>query len=258
MNKLKIISSGQKFAFCMVATSPLRSEAKDSAEMVSQLLFGEPIHVKQIQENWIEVETYFDGYSGWMDRKHVLAISEKEMRKWLNDLQYSQFSNKGILTQWVNQLLTPGSFIGIESNFSIGDFSFSTPELAMRDVSSAFEIAQKFLNTPYLWGGKSISGIDCSGLVQTVLRLKSINIPRDAFQQQEMGDDVEFGNIKTDDIAFFSNNDGKIIHVGILNQHGKIIHASGRVRIDKLTQEGIWNEDFEKLTHSLASIKRLF
>jgi hypothetical protein len=240
----------------MVSSSPLRKEASDGSEMVSQVLFGEPVNVLQIQENWIEIETYFDGYHGWMDVKHVLAISEKEMRIWLDKLRFAPITVKEILTPWGKQSLYPASFIG-EQNFSIGSFSFVLPEEIAQEKTNAFELAEKYLNTPYLWGGKATNGIDCSGLVQSVFRMKGLNLPRDAYQQEEIGIEVDFDDIRNDDVAFFSNKNGKIIHVGILNENSAIIHSSGRVRVDALTKEGIWNEDYGKLTHSLKNIKRL-
>lgn len=240
----------------MVSSSPLRKEASDGSEMVSQVLFGEPVNVLQIQENWIEIETYFDGYHGWMDVKHVLAISEKEMRIWLDKLRFAPITVKEILTPWGKQSLYPASFIG-EQNFSIGPFSFVLPEEIAQEKTNAFELAEKYLNTPYLWGGKATNGIDCSGLVQSVFRMKGLNLPRDAYQQEEIGIEVDFDDIRNDDVAFFSNKNGKIIHVGILNENSAIIHSSGRVRVDALTKEGIWNEDYGKLTHSLKNIKRL-
>jgi hypothetical protein len=240
----------------MVSSSPLRKEASDGSEMVSQVLFGEPVNVIQIQENWIEIETYFDGYHGWMDVKHVLAISEKEMRIWLDKLRFAPITVKEILTPWGKQSLYPASFIG-EQNFSIGSFSFVLPEEIAQEKTNAFELAEKYLNTPYLWGGKATNGIDCSGLVQSVFRMKGLNLPRDAYQQEEIGIEVDFDDIRNDDVAFFSNKNGKIIHVGILNENSAIIHSSGRVRVDALTKEGIWNEDYGKLTHSLKNIKRL-
>ncbi len=240
----------------MVSSSPLRKEASDGSEMVSQVLFGEPVNVLQIQENWIEIETYFDGYHGWMDVKHVLAISEKEMRIWLDKLRFAPITVTEILTPWGKQSLYPASFIG-EQNFSIGSFSFVLPEEIAQEKTNAFELAEKYLNTPYLWGGKATNGIDCSGLVQSVFRMKGLNLPRDAYQQEEIGIEVDFDDIRNDDVAFFSNKNGKIIHVGILNENSAIIHSSGRVRVDALTKEGIWNEDYGKLTHSLKNIKRL-
>jgi cell wall-associated NlpC family hydrolase len=115
----------------------------------------------------------------------------------------------------------------------------------------------EYLNAPYLWGGKSIWGIDCSGFVQAIFRLHGYNLPRDAYEQAEIGTDISFEDCQENDLAYFSNASGKIIHVGILGKDRQIIHASGRIRIDELKEQGIWNEEYEKFSHTLVHIKRL-
>lgn len=256
MNNLKLITSGQKFGFCMVSFSPIRNESSDKSEMTSQLLFGEPVQVIQVLENWVEIETYFDGYRGYVDRKHILAISEKELRNWINRFKYAYISSGYLKTPWGIQPIMPASFID-NQHFNIGPYNFTQIEnVNVSNEFSAFELGLTYLNTPYLWGGKTTCGIDCSGLVQSVFRMRNVNLPRDAYQQADSGIPIEFEELTKDDVAFFSNKEGKIIHVGIVNHDYSIVHASGRVRIDNLTKEGIWNNDYNKLTHSLNCIKR--
>ena len=120
------------------------------------------------------------------------------------------------------------------------------------------ENALMYLNAPYLWGGRSPLGIDCSGFTQMVYRLQGINLPRDAYQQAEVGTTLSFiEESDPGDLAFFDNNEGKITHVGIILEENHIIHASGKVRIDRIDQQGIFNTEIGTHTHKLRLIKSI-
>lgn len=247
-----------KFAYCKVSISPVRAENKDQSEMVTQLLFGEVIEIKEIIGNWTQIVTYFDNYEGWIDTKHFQLLTEKEMKKWLNEFNYQNEIIQIVSTPWGNQRIIKGSFVSLnKSVFLIGnqEFKIEKKEIQVKTLS-IFETAKEYLNTPYLWGGKSPFGIDCSGLTQQVFRFFDINLPRDASQQVEHGLTIPFEEIESGDVAFFHNKEGKIIHVGILNANGEIIHASGCVRIDLITPTGIINNETNELTHHLSVIKR--
>lgn len=247
-----------KIAVCKVSISPIRSENKDQAEIVSQLLFGELFTINSVDANWTKITTYFDGYEGWIDTKHALIISEKESKKWLSEqvLSYNLISK--LNTPWGPQHIVRGSYISGENlNFNIGNHQFNLEEIDDCNIpSSIYETALSYLNSPYLWGGKSPFGIDCSGFTQLVYRFHDINIPRDASQQVDLGRLVEFEEIQDGDLAFFHNSKGNITHVGIIDGKGNIIHASGYVRIDKFTEKGIENSENNSLTHLLNCIKR--
>ncbi len=247
-----------KIAFCKVSISPIRSENKDQAEIVSQLLFGELFTIDTIENNWTKITTFFDGYSGWIDTKHAVIISEKEAKKWISEHSLIYNLTATLNTNWGIQNIVKGSYIsGENSSFKIGNHSFELISKDDIDVpSSIYETALSYLNTPYLWGGKSPFGIDCSGFTQLVYRFHEINIPRDASQQIELGRNIEFSDIQDGDLAFFHNSNGKITHVGILDGKGQIIHASGCVRIDQLTNEGIIHSEDKNQTHNLNCIKR--
>jgi hypothetical protein len=249
-----------KFGYCKVSISPVRSENKDLAEIVTQLLFGEIIHIEEISGSWCKIITFSDNYSGWIDVKHFLPLTQKELNRWQDGLSYENSIFRTLVTPWGKQRIVKGSFVPFNSKeeFKIGNDSFNFIEPAISlTPTSAYELAIEYLNTPYLWGGKSPFGIDCSGLTQTVFRFFEKNLPRDASQQIEHGLEVDFEDILEGDIAFFHNKEGKIIHVGILNGDGKIIHASGCVRIDSFTKEGIIHSESGFLTHNLNRIKRI-
>ncbi len=252
---MKFQALDQKHAFCLVSVSPLRKEPKDSAEMISQLLFGEIVKIHSIIEPWVEVTTLLDDYKGFVDSKHLLPLSDEDTLNWQGTYTIQHNINKQISTPWGKQIISCGSFIGPSPSFKISDYSFECPADAQelnRDI-----VLANLINIPYLWGGKSSFGIDCSGLSQLFFRLSGINLPRDAYQQAEIGKAIAFGNHQKNNLAFFENKDGKIIHVGIIQENNNIIHASGRVRIDELDETGIFNNEMNQYTHFLSSIKEI-
>ncbi|MES2799840.1 MAG: C40 family peptidase [Bacteroidota bacterium] len=248
-----------KKAYCIVSISPVRLEASDRSEMTSQLLFGEVVSVEEEQFPWLKIKTYSDNYEGYIDHKHVHYLTDKELNRWLDGITYLTSQTLDLKTPWGKQIIVKGSFVPFhaEGNFNIGMDQFTYTDDYQHDQRTAFQIANDYLNAPYLWGGKSPFGIDCSGLTQQVFRFQDINLPRDAFQQVDYGMNVPFDQAEADDVAFFSNKEGKITHVGIIGPKNAIIHAAGRVRVDQLTREGIVNSETQQLTHTLHSIKRM-
>lgn len=246
------------FGYCMVSAAPLRADKKDQSEIVSQLLFGEIVSIIELDAPWMKITTFTDNYSGYVDHKHIRRLTEKEMKRWMDGLSYSSSISRKLLTPWGTQLIYRGSFVpeGLDK-FNIGNDSFEWMELVETLPNSPVEMAEQYINTPYLWGGKSPFGIDCSGLTQVVYRFYGFNLPRDASEQVEHGNEVHIDEIQEGDLAYFNNNSGRITHVGILDGKGDIIHASGHVRKDQLTKQGIYREDINSITHPLYTIKRL-
>lgn len=246
--------------YCIVSISPVRAEQRDSSEMTTQLLFGEIVSVEEINSPWCKITSFFDNYTGFVDIKHIHFLSDKEVNRWLDGLSFQKPLMRNLETPWGIQTIFRGSFLpsGDLSEFNIGPDHFKLLDKYVDfKFADQYSFANEYLNSPYLWGGKSPFGIDCSGLTQIVFRFFEINLPRDASQQAEFGMAVDFDETERNDLAFFSNKDGKIIHVGILDGKGAIIHASGFVRKDEITRDGIINEQSGQLTHVLHSIKRM-
>lgn len=247
------------YAFCKVSISPLRKESSDASEMVSQLLFGEIVELQESQGNWTRIRTFCDNYEGWTDARHLLQLSTKEVNRWLDGIHILPELLHEVETPWGNQQLTRGAFMPQNPGreFNIGNYRFSFVNESQENTMDWKTFALGYLNTPYLWGGKSPFGIDCSGFSQVVCRFREKNIPRDAYQQCDLGVEVLFEDQEEGDLAFFSNDKGKITHVGLILSNQKIIHASSWVRIDELRSDGIYRSDNGEKTHHLFAIKRI-
>lgn len=251
-----------KFAICQVSVSPLRSENSDRSEMVSQVLFGEKVEILEQKDSWIKIKAEFDNYEGWSDRKQFIEVSEDEFQA-INSESYTSESFN-LLVESGNPVTLPVA--AHLPGLSDGKMSFGSKEFEYLGEacsgnftkSDIVSIVQLYLNTPYLWGGKSVFGIDCSGLVQQVYKLCGYKLPRDAYQQAEFGEALSFiEEAEAGDLAFFDNKEGKIIHVGIILEGNKIIHAHGKVRIDPFDNNGIFNTDSQNYSHKLRVVKRI-
>lgn len=254
-------------SICAYGFIPLRSEPAESAQMVTQILFGETFTVLSVEERWARVCCDFDNYEGWIDAKLITQLPDWEVNSWLHgDSFIVTVPQIKVISEpdKHSRLITGGSRIVLNgsdmSSFVIAnkEYYLSGNPFHNKKISNIQELAMNYLYTPYLWGGRTFYGIDCSGLVQIVYKMLGVKLPRDASQQVDHGETVSFvEEAVPGDLAFFDNADGRIVHVGICMGKGEIIHASGEVRLDKLDHQGIFNKELKKYSHKLRVIKRI-
>lgn len=251
------------FGICNLAIVPVRAEASDRSEQVSQLLFGEHFKIIEMTAKWVQVELAYDGYIGWIDSKQYQAISEEQYQILNNTPIVLNADLVEYITTPNNQLtsITLGASLSFLDNEEINTSKYNFEGLKVcgeKPKSDLVKTAFMYLNAPYLWGGKTPFGIDCSGFTQMVYKLNGYKLLRDASQQATQGEALSFiEESEPGDLAFFDNEEGNIIHVGIMMENNYIIHASGKVRIDRLDHLGIYNAETNRHTHKLRVIKKV-
>lgn len=242
---------------CILSSIPLRKEADNRSEIVSMVLFGETFNINQTENGWLNVKTLNDQYEGWISQKQALVL-------------HSIPTSFTSVTQFPFAILQSSNGItmapcgGQLPNYNGTTCQINDTVYTVTNAQTNFEksglvlIAKQYLNTPYLWGGRSPFGIDCSGFMQAVYKCIGIQLHRDAYQQSEMGTSVAFlEETKLGDLAFFDNEAGMITHVGMMLDNHTIIHASGKVRIDPIDSFGILNTDDKNYSHTLRLIRRI-
>lgn len=246
---------------------PLRAEASEKAEMVSQLLFGEQIEIIEREDKWIYARNMSDNYYGWLSESAVdkLYITDEP----LENKHFTRLCATTTIcfkTSSVTRILLPGGSLlpPIQNDqFQLAGEIYQLAQLEpvfaqYNPRQLVIELALQYQNAPYLWGGKSILGIDCSGFTQVVYQMAGYQIPRDASEQAQLGNNVNFlSESKIGDLAFFENDEKRIIHVGIIINSHQLIHASGSVKIEILDAHGIISSQTGKYTHKLRVVKRV-
>ncbi|MBV1923477.1 MAG: C40 family peptidase [Flavobacteriaceae bacterium] len=247
-----------KYGICPLSIVPLRFEAADTSELVSQVLYGEIFKVLEERKKWSRIRLALDNYEGWIDNKQFDFVSEEDYKE-LNSktpqlsselVDFVADSENGLISICYGSNVHNSNFLKhtFEGNF----ISEKLPK------SQIIETALHYLNSPYLWGGKTPFGIDCSGFTQMVYLLNGHQLLRDASLQASQGESLSFiEESEPGDLAFFDNAEGAITHVGIIMEDHHIIHAHGKVRIDRLDHSGIFNEILGRHTHKLRVIKRI-
>lgn len=247
-----------QYGICNLSIVPLRAEPSDPSEMVSQVLYGEHFKVLEQRKKWSRIRLAYDRYEGWIDNKQYVQIDETEYQKF--DSTPSILS--GDMVDFIStedQQLMPIPFGSSLHALELFKHNYEGNRITEKQSKEhIIETAYLFLNTPYLWGGKTNFGIDCSGFTQMVYKLNGYKILRDASQQATLGDPLSFiEESEPGDLAFFDNEEGAITHVGIMMKDNHIIHAHGKVRVDRIDHTGIYNNEKRTHTHKLRVIKRI-
>jgi len=250
-----------QYAICTVPAAAVRKEPSHRTEMTNQLLFGETMEVLEAKGEWFKIKSLYDDYEGWLTHHLISEINEQIATTPLEHVAISD----------LNLLLFRGNVMKVTAGSHLTCFNIHTNELwtgeweyrgSIKNIKGIFDkddvgrYAMEWLNAPYLWGGKTFMGVDCSGFVQTVFKIFGVRLKRDAYQQAEQGTGINLSEVRTGDVAFFHNEHGRVIHVGIMLDADRIIHASGKVRIDRLDEQGIVNSENGKRTHQLHSFRR--
>ena len=237
----------------------MRVENSHESELVSQLLYGDCFEILSTKKEWFQIKSLDDLYIGWVNNKQVKKISKKNAEK-------ITFDENIYSTRFIDYVETNEnrlSSIVLGSNIGackyLGHDYDGPKHKKTENKSNLIKIASLYLNSPYLWGGKTPFGVDCSGLTQMIYRINGFNIPRDAYQQSEFGGETLsfIDESEPGDLAFFDDKEGKIVHVGMLLENNYILHACGKVRIDRIDQTGIFNNEKQKHSHKLRIIKKI-
>ncbi|MES2567208.1 MAG: C40 family peptidase [Bacteroidota bacterium] len=254
------------FGICSLSIVPCRKEPSGTSEMVTQLLFGETYTIVEDGEDWLKITTNYDNYPCWLNAKQHTPISESEYKSLTIETLSSELVQ--VISETEHNKVFPITVGATLPNFKNGKLKIGSSEFLFeghvndgsikKTVKDLKETAYLFLNAPYLWGGRSPFGIDCSGFMQVVYKLNGYQLPRDASQQVELGTPLSFvEEAEAGDLAFFDNEEGNIVHVGMILENQQIIHASGCVRIDKFDHYGIFHSDNKKYSHMLRVIKKI-
>lgn len=252
-------------AINFLSVIPMRKEPSHRSEMVSQLLFGEYAEILEEEKDFSKVKCLYDDYEGWVQANQLTDIRDQVDAT--NKFVASYTCEVLLNGRTVRAPFSSPIYHSGKKDFIVADNEIKY-ELSPKNIwdntshpltkQSLLDVSGLYLNTPYLWGGKSVFGIDCSGFAQQVFKMFGVKLLRDAYLQEGQGNAVKnLNETKPGDLAFFHNESGRVIHVGIILESNQIVHASGKVRTDTIDENGIVNNETGKRTHQLHSIRRI-
>ncbi len=257
-------------AIALHSIVPVRAEEREGSEQLTQLLFAETAEILEEKPRWIRIKNDADGQIGWVDFKMLTRLSKSEEEQITQSdksalivmpMAYAVSENNGQTIPLTAGTYLPnyqdGRFELLGVGFRIDPSMVTNKPLALT-TENLMNTVRFFLNIPYLWGGKNALGMDCSGFTQVIHSLFGHQLLRNASEQVTQGVPVEsLKNVHAGDLAFFDHEDGRISHVGLLLDGERIIHCSGRVKVEKIDERGIYStEQGGTYTHHLVSIRR--
>jgi hypothetical protein len=252
-----------EYGICTLSAITCKAESNHKSEQINQLLFGESYTILEKTADWYKISAAYDSYEGWIHRKHHTLIDEKEFELLSNEKTVCSLETFGTLADASGNFFSNiplGSslpfFNATKLRLNGNEFHYSG-KISEQNFANCSRYAKMYLNTPYLWGGRTPMGIDCSGFVQMTFKLCGIKLNRDSKDQALQGITIDkLSDAKEGDLVFFGN-ETKINHVGMLSDNSTVIHASGKVKIEKMDEKGIIGNVEKDYTHFLKSIKRI-
>jgi cell wall-associated NlpC family hydrolase len=254
------------FALGRFTAAAIRAQAKEKAEMTSQLLLGEPVTIVEAGKKYSRIRCSDDDFEGFVRNDQLIAADERTFRLQRDNPAFALDLWSTILGDQAGLPITFGArlpeFDGMRLMHGGQQFNYSGQAALSEDLRSEAELlirfARRWLYAPMLHGGRTPTGVDPAGLVQLVARLINIKLPRTAEAMSHHGRMVDFViQAQPADLAFFDNRKGQIEHVGLLLPDSQILHVNDRVRIDSIDHYGIFNYELGKYTHRLRIVKRL-
>lgn len=246
-----------QYAICNLGIVPLRSEPTHTAEMVSQLLYGETFKILEERARWSRIRTAFESFEAWIENKQFRKIEEADFQQ-LNSEAPRLSADLVEFVSGEEQLIPIPMGAALNGMPLLQHNHSGTIASGSHGKEKLLETAFLYLNAPYLWGGKTPFGIDASGFTQMVYKLNGYRLHRNASDQAQQGESLSFiEECEPGDLAFFDNPEGIINHVGIMMSDNYIIHADGKVRLDRIDHSGIYNSELRRHTHQLRVIKKI-
>ncbi len=255
-----------KQGICTLSTVPVRENPSEKSQMVNQLLFGDAVKVEDRFKAWYFIQSIHDNYAGWVAKQQLFLMEAEHFEKYLSLDKSYVFSEVALIQSETasSMWLSMGSTIATLNTTDFSDISYrivsgEVVSSEKKPVATLLQVAKKYLNVPYLWGGRSFFGLDCSGFTQIVFKMCGYDLPRDSSKQAQTGKSLYLiEEADAGDLLFFGEEEGHITHVGILIDKQHLIHASGKVRIDKIDHYGIFDEQLGLYTHQLRAIQKIY
>ena len=277
----------KQYAVINVSVGNMRSHHRHTSELVTQVLLGTPVKILKRQGWWFYIQSP-DRYLGWINGGALHTVTRAELEEWNNSTQIIVTDLHGVVRKQPAADALPVSNVVIGSRLLLTGRSGTWNEVRLPDGRSGYierpgteyystweenvtltgeniaQTAKMFLGIPYLWGGTSVKGLDCSGFTKTVFMLNGMDLNRDASQQILMGEHIDtgenFSNLRKGDLVFFGRKETedqpeRIVHVGIYLDNGEFIHSSDYVRINSFFPVADNYDEFE--TNRFVRARRL-